>query len=481
MLFNSNAFYVFLPIVFAAYWLTPRRYRWGVLLAASYYFYMSGDARYVWLLFFTTLVTYGTALLMERTEDKRKRKACMGAALMVCLGLLFFFKYFNFLSESVTALLKSISLPVSGVTLDLVLPVGISFYTFQTLGYVIDVYKGKTRACRHFGKYATFVSFFPLLLAGPIERAEHLMPQIEKEHRFDTEKAIAGAKLIAWGFFKKIAIADVVASCVNTVYNQVTAYTGIALGAATFLYAFQVYCDFSGYSDIARGVAKLLDIDLVTNFKSPYFAASLKEFWARWHISLSTWFRDYIYIPLGGSRRGKWRTGRNLLVTFLVSGLWHGANWTFVIWGGLHGLGQIVEKEWNRRFPPKNDRRNPFRVLLVFIFVCVAWIFFRANTLSDAIYVLTHLFEGIGDPVSYVKTGYESLRTAGLIQSTDLKLVFLWIALLLAHDFIELRQNVWEWLGRFRKPLRYAFYFGLLFIILYHRQLGEYEFVYFQF
>ena len=481
MLFNSNAFYVFLPIVFAVYWLTPRRYRWGVLLVSSYYFYMSADAQYVLLLLLTTLVSYSTALLMSRAESRKQKKLCLGAALAVCLGLLIFFKYFNFLSGTVTAVLKSISLPVSEVTLNLVLPTGISFYVFQTLGYVIDVYKGKTKACTHFGKYAVFVSFFPLLLAGPIERAEHLLPQLEKEHSFDSEKAIEGAKLIAWGYFKKIAIADVVVSCVNAVYDQVTVYTGLALGVATFFYAFQVYCDFSGYSDIARGVAKLLDIDLMTNFKSPYFAASLKEFWSRWHISLSTWFRDYVYIPLGGNRKGAWRTRINLLVTFLVSGLWHGADWTFVIWGGLHGLGQIVEKEWNRHFPPRKDRRSAVRVLIVFIFVCIAWIFFRANTFSDAIYVVTHLFDGIGNPISYVKEGYLALRSAGIMQSSDLKLVFVWIAVLLAHDWIELRQNAWEWLGRFRKPVRYAFYFALLFVVLYSRQLGEYEFVYFQF
>ena len=481
MLFNSNAFYVFLPIVFAVYWLTPRRYRWGVLLVSSYYFYMSAGIEYVPLLFLTTLVSWGTALLISRTENKGKQKLCMAAALAVCLGLLFFFKYFNFLSGTVTALLRSISLEVSDVTLNLVLPVGISFYIFQSLGYVIDVYKGKTEACLHFGKYAVFVSFFPLLLAGPIERAEHLLPQLEKEHSFHTEKAIEGAKLIAWGYFKKIAVADVVVSCVDLVYNDVTSYTGLALGVATFFYAFQVYCDFSGYSDIARGVAKLLDIDLMVNFKSPYFAVSLKEFWSRWHISLSTWFRDYVYIPLGGNRKGALRTRCNLLITFLVSGLWHGASWTYVIWGGLHGLGQIVEKEWDRHFPPKKGRRSRIRVLLVFGFVCLAWIFFRANTFSDAVYVLTHLFEGIGNPVSYVKAGYDALRNAGLIQSADLKLVFIWIAVLLAHDFIELRQSAWEWLGRFKKPVRYAFYFALLFVVLYSRQLGEYEFVYFQF
>ncbi len=481
MLFNSNAFYLFLPIVFIIYWLTPPKYRWGVLLVSSYYFYMSAGVQYVPLLFLTTLVSYGTALLLGRTEDRKKQKLLLSAALFLCLGVLFVFKYFNFLSSSVTALLQKFSLPVSEVTLNLVLPVGISFYVFQSLGYVIDVYKGKTAACRHFGKYATFVSFFPLLLAGPIERAEHLLPQLEKEHHFDSEKAIEGAKLIAWGYFKKMAIADVVISLVDLVYNNVTAYTGIALGTATFFYAFQVYCDFSGYSDIARGVAKLLDIDLMVNFKSPYFAASLKEFWTRWHISLSTWFRDYVYIPLGGNRKGKWRTRCNLLITFLVSGLWHGASWSFVIWGGLHGLGQIVEKEWNRYFPPRKEKRSVIRVLCVFVFVCLAWIFFRANTFGDAVYVLTHLFEGIGDPVSYVRTGFDTFRNAGLMQSSDLQLAFIWIAVLLVHDFIELKQNAWEWLGRFGKPVRYTFYFALLFVILYSRQLGDYEFVYFQF
>lgn len=307
------------------------------------------------------------------------------------------------------------------------------------------------------------------------------MPQIEKEHTFDYDRAIRGVKLIAWGYFKKIAIADVLSSSVDIVYNQVTNFTGLALGVSTLFYAFQVYCDFSGYSDIARGVACLFDIDLVNNFKSPYFAASVKEFWARWHISLSSWFRDYVYIPLGGSRAGKWKTYRNLVVTFLVSGLWHGANWTFVIWGGLHGVAQIVERIWNRHFPPKKERRNWFRVLLTFAFVTLAWLFFRANTMSDAIYILTHIFDGIANPWGYVKTCYVAFKNAGLIQGTEVKLALLWVVLLLAHDYIALGTDVSEWFHRFKKPVRYAFYFALLFIVLYSRQLGEYSFVYFQF
>jgi D-alanyl-lipoteichoic acid acyltransferase DltB (MBOAT superfamily) len=384
----------------------------------------------------------------------------------------------------VTDLLQKLAIPVHPVTLSLMLPVGISFYTFQTLSYVIDVYKGEVEACHHFGKYATFISFFSQLVAGPIERTGNLLPQIEREHDFHADKAIAGAKLIAWGFFKKIAIADTVADYVDVVYNQVGAFSGFPLLLATMLFTFQIYCDFSGYSDIAVGVAKLLDIDLMTNFKSPYFSASIREFWSRWHISLSTWFRDYVYIPLGGNRKGTWRTRLNLLITFLCSGLWHGANWTYVLWGAIHGVGQILENEWNKLFPPRRQGRNWFRVLVTFVFVCFAWIFFRANTLADAGYVLTHLFRGISNPVNYLVTGYHSYQTAGLAQTAGVKTLILCafcILILIFHDFIELKASIWTWLGRYRKPVRYAVYFILLFLILYSRQLGEYEFVYFQF
>lgn len=483
MLFNSNAFYVFLPIVFAIYWMMPQRLRWFVLLISSYYFYMSWNVKYVTLILLTTVVSYGTALLMERTEDKRKRKLCMVAALVICFGVLFFFKYFNFLSESVVSILQRLAIPVHEVTLNLMLPVGISFYTFQTLSYVIDVYKGEVKACRHFGKYATFISFFPQLVAGPIERTRNLLPQIEGTHTFDSDKAIHGAKMIAWGFFKKIAIADSIACYVDVIYNYVQGYTGFPLLVATLLFTFQIYCDFSGYSDIAVGVAELLDIDLMTNFKSPYFSSSIKEFWSRWHISLSTWFRDYLYIPLGGNRKGALRTQLNLVITFLVSGLWHGANWTYVLWGAIHGLGQVAEKVWHRFFPPKKER-SWLRIFLTFAFVSFAWIFFRSNTISDAGYVVTHIFAGISDPVSYLTEGYQAFRLASLTQTTGLKTLLLCgvcILVLLLHDYIELKTSIWEWLGRFQKPIRYALYFILLFVVLYSRQLGEYEFVYFQF
>lgn len=484
MLFNSNAFYVFFPLVFIIYWLIPQKHRWGILFLASYYFYMSWNVKYVTLILLTTVVSYGTALLMEQTSDLRKRKACLWGALLISLGVLFFFKYFNFLSESVAQVCERLAIPLHPVTLKLMLPVGISFYTFQTLSYVIDVYRGEIPACRHFGKYATFVAFFPQLVAGPIERSRNLLPQIEAEHTFHEEKGIHGAKMVAWGYFKKIAIADTIAVYVDLVYNAPMEYTGFPLVLATFFFAFQIYCDFSGYSDIAIGVAELLDIELMTNFKSPYFAVSIKDFWARWHISLSTWFKDYVYIPLGGNRKGTLRTYWNLLLTFLASGLWHGASWTYVLWGGIHGLGQVLERICRKCLPLKKEGFSFICAFFTFLFVCFAWIFFRANTIKEAVYVVSHLFVGLAHPKGYLLAGYEAFKSAGMITSSGigtLVLCCVFILVLLIHDYMELRTSIWDRLGRLKKPVRYTFYFLLLFAVLYSRQLGEYEFVYFQF
>lgn len=343
MLFNSWQFAVFLPVVFALYWLIPHRGRWVLLLAASYYFYMSWNAKYVVLILFTTAISYFAALLLEKCSKPVWRKAVLATVLLSCLGVLGIFKYFNFFSLSLTALLESLSIHLHPATLNLLLPVGISFYTFQTLSYVIDVYRGKVRAERHFGIYATFISFFPQLVAGPIERTSNLLPQIKEEHHFNYCQAVQGLRVMIWGFFKKMVIADNLAVYVDQVYDQVKNYHGLVLAVASVFFAIQIYCDFSGYSDIARGTAKLMGIELMENFKSPYFSISVRDFWSRWHISLSTWFRDYVYIPLGGSRVKKPRHWVNLLVTFLVSGLWHGANWTFVVWGGIHGVAQSAE------------------------------------------------------------------------------------------------------------------------------------------
>ena len=343
MLFNSFQYPVFFTIVFIIYWNLEHKFRWPMLLIASYYFYMSWNAKYVALILFTTAVSYAAALLIERAESVRFKKAVLSVSALLCLGVLFVFKYFNFFFETLNAVFARFAIPLHVSTLNLLLPVGISFYTFQTLSYVIDVYRGNCRAERHFGIYATFVSFFPQLVAGPVERASNLLPQIKESRTFDYDQAVYGLKLMAWGYFKKLAIADVVAIYVDKAYENLASCTGFDLAAAVFFFTLQIYCDFSGYSDIAIGTAKLMGIDLMKNFDSPYFSCSVREFWRRWHISLSTWFRDYVYIPLGGSRCSKLRNYVNLLLTFLVSGLWHGANWTFVFWGGLHGVAQILE------------------------------------------------------------------------------------------------------------------------------------------
>lgn len=343
MLFNSMAYAVFLPIVFVMYWAFPHRLRWPLLLAASYYFYMSWNAKYIVLIFFTTLVSYMAARMLERCGGKRQKQWVLFGAVVLCLGVLVIFKYAGFLLDNFYAALTAFGLHPHPVTLNLMLPVGISFYTFQTLSYVIDVYRGEIPAEKHFGIYATFVSFFPQLVAGPIERTSNLLPQIRSEHFFDADKALYGAKQMLWGFFKKLVIADNLAPFVDRVYADVGSYYGVDFAVVIVFFSIQIYCDFSGYSDIAVGTAKLLGIDLMTNFKSPYLSASIREFWSRWHISLSTWFRDYVYIPLGGNRCSKLRHKANLLVTFLLSGLWHGASWNFVAWGGMHGIAQIVQ------------------------------------------------------------------------------------------------------------------------------------------
>lgn len=340
MTFNSLTYVIFFSIVFILYWLLPHCFRKYLLFITSYYFYMSWSAKGLVLIFFTTIISYVAAIILERTEDKLKKKKIVIIALFFCLVILFIFKYMNFVLETISLVAAMVSLPIHLVTINLILPVGISFYTFQTLSYVIDVYRNKIRAEKNFITYATFISFFPQLVAGPIERSENLLPQIKAKHYFNESKALDGAKLMIWGYYKKLVIADFVAPYVDQVYANLSSYTGFDLVLTIFLFTIQIYCDFSGYSDIAIGTAKLLDIDLMTNFKSPYLSASIKEFWSRWHISLSMWFKDYIYIPLGGNRCSKLKHCRNLFVTFLLSGLWHGANWTFVIWGGMHGGGK---------------------------------------------------------------------------------------------------------------------------------------------
>lgn len=479
MLFNSFAFAVFLPIVFVIYWCLPHKFRWILILGASYYFYMSWNAKYVVLILFTTIISFVSSLFLEKSKSKKIKKLILSLTAVICLGVLFFFKYFNFVSDSVVTLLNMFALKIEPVTLQLLLPVGISFYTFQTLSYVIDVYKGDVAAEHHFGYYAAFISFFPQLVAGPIERTSNLLPQIKAKHKFDYNQASYGLKLMAWGFFKKIIIADSLSKYVSKIYDAPQNFTGFALVLATLFFTLQIYCDFSGYSDIAIGTSKLLGINLMTNFKSPYFAQSVKEFWGRWHISLSTWFRDYIYIPLGGNRVSKIRNVYNLMVTFLASGLWHGANWTFVAWGGIHGAAQAIENF----VIPKNRRKSTgivwwFRVLFVFLFASFAWIFFVSNSIGDACYVISNMFYGISRPLEYMKQGLSVME----LPVYDMICLPISIFILAIFDYFSMKQDVIISISSKNIVFRWAIY-GLfvLWIMMNVTVDNAAEFIYFQF
>ena len=387
MLFNSFEFVLFFPAVVLLYFIFPHKYRWAFLAVASYYFYMNWQPIYAVLIFSSTLVTYFCGTLLEKfNQNKQKKRLFLILSLVLNFGILFVFKYFNFINESIFALLEQFNIRWKVPNLDILLPVGISFYTFQAVGYTIDVYKNKIKAEKHFGIYALFVSFFPQLVAGPIERAKNLLPQFREKHFFKYDNLSIGFKQLIWGYFMKVVVADRVSIYVNAVYNNVENHNGTTFILATVLFAIQIYCDFAGYSNIAIGTARIMGFDLMQNFNRPYFSKSIGEFWKRWHISLSTWFRDYLYIPLGGNRVNALRHLFNLFVTFLISGIWHGANWTFVIWGAMHGLFLIFEVLLKKL---TNLTKLSFLNWLITIgLVLITWIFFRANSIHDAIFIL---------------------------------------------------------------------------------------------
>lgn len=484
MQFNSFGYMFFLIIIFVLHWVIPAGKRWIALLVFSYYFYMSWEPKYIVLICASTFISYMFALMIEKAEGRRTQKILMITGVVIILGLLFVFKYFNFASTNIVGIFRYFSIPVQEITLKLLLPVGISFYTFQTLSYLIDVYWGKIRAEKHLGYYALFVSFFPQLVAGPIERPENLLPQLRKERKFDYNQAKEGLILIAVGLFKKIVIANTLAKGVDVIYNHLYYYEGFVLIIATVMFAFQIYCDFGGYSDIAIGSAKLLNINLMQNFNCPYFAVSIKDFWGRWHISLSKWLRDYVYIPLGGNRAGKWKQYRNLFVTFLLSGLWHGAEWTFILWGGLHGVYQSVEHAMfgakSREILYKNGYRRFFGWLITFSLVCFAWIFFRANALEDAFYIIGNMFNGIMNPLQYLKAAYEVPHAISKWGTVILGLEML---LLFAVDLIQYRTgSIMNYFHSRKKWVKYltCIIFIMVLLLCSVKNAGG-EFIYFQF
>ena len=430
MTFNSWEFLIFFPIVALLYYLLPKRARWPMLLIASYYFYMFYQASLVVLILVSTLVSWVASIIIERAHTRAVKLICLAVSLAVSLGILFFFKYFNFLFGSFAGIVTLLGGEPPRLVLELVLPVGISFYTFQTLSYVIDVYRGDVKCERNFFLYALFVSFFPQLVAGPIERPGNLIPQLRAEHKFTRGNFTRGSKLMILGFFKKICVADAIAPFVDSVYNSPAEADALGIVIATVLFAVQIYCDFSGYTDIATGCARIMGIRLMKNFDHPYSATSIKDFWSRWHISLSGWLRDYLYIPLGGSRRSRARTLLNILVVFLVSGLWHGASWTFVIWGAMHGVYRIAGTLTERPRAALLGRLGKsessgsvkaVRRVLTFSLVTASWLFFRANSVADAGTLIAALFTrfvSIPETLSAMGLGFTELATVILSVAT---------------------------------------------------------------
>ncbi|WMN08053.1 MBOAT family O-acyltransferase [Marivirga arenosa] len=486
MLFNSLGFLLFFPIVVIIYFILPNKWRWVWLLAASYYFYMSWNATYALLILTSTVITYLSGIFINKSDKVNKKKVWVAISFVSNLLILIYFKYFNFLANSINDLMEISQLGINIPNLDILLPVGISFYTFQALSYTVDVYRDQIKPELHFGKYALFVSFFPQLVAGPIERSSHLIPQFSQRHPFNYNKFKSGLRLMIWGFFMKLVVADRVAILVNEVYNSPEDHYGVQILVATVFFAIQIYCDFAGYSNIAIGAARIMGFDLMKNFDTPYFSKSITEFWRRWHISLSTWFRDYLYIPLGGSRVKLYRSYLNLFIVFLVSGLWHGASYNFLIWGALHGIFIVVEKAINTSaLRPTINRFFNFDLLanklllIVFTFILAdfAWIFFRANNLSDSVVIIRNLFDW---DWNLLFNG--SLYNLGL-EANEFWLAVYSILFLIGLEVFQSKMNLSKALNAQPIIFRWSVYLILLFSVLIFGVYGSEEksFIYFQF
>ncbi len=455
MQFNSISFLVFFPIVLLIYFIIPKKLRYIWLLVSSYYFYMSWNAKYAVLIAFSTLVTYLCGIIIEQMGLEngkvwiKLRRFTLFLGIAANLGILFVYKYFNFAVDNLNFILGRLNIAYTYEQFDILLPVGISFYTFQALGYVIDVYRKNIGAEYNIFKYALFVSFFPQLVAGPIERSGNLMRQInniDKIKLFNYERIVKGFMVMMWGYFLKVVIADRAASVVNEVFNNYYAYGSVELIAGAVFFAVQIYCDFASYSTIAVGAAGIMGIELMDNFNTPYFASSVKEFWRRWHISLSTWFRDYLYIPLGGNRKGKARKYLNIFIVFLASGLWHGANWTYAIWGALHGLYQVIG-DISRPLKDKiNDKLNVktqalsyriIKILITFALTSFAWIFFRADSINVALEYIARIFTAL-DPWA-LTTGF--MYNIGL-ETREMNILLIAVFVMFIVDLLKYKRNI---------------------------------------
>lgn len=483
MLFNSIGFALFLPLVFILYWFVAGnnlKRQNIVLLVSSYFFYACWDWRFLFLLAFSTFLDYFTGLKMNQTSSVKRRKFWFWLSIVINLGFLGVFKYYNFFVNSFAELLANVGFKINAQTIGIILPVGISFYTFHGLSYVIDIYKGRIKAERNFIDYSVFVCFFPLLVAGPIERATHLLPQIKNKRTFEYSKAVDGLRQILWGFFKKVVIADNCAVYANQIFNDPAGLTGSTLFIGALFFTIQIYGDFSGYSDIALGTARLFGIDLLKNFAFPYFSRDIAEFWRRWHISLSSWFRDYLYVPLGGSKGGTMMKIRNTLIIFLVSGFWHGANWTFILWGLLNALYIMPSIIFNtnrnnldivakgKLLPSFNEL---IKMTVTFLLTVFAWIFFRASSVTNAVVFVKKIFS---------KSLFTIPRFIGM---KDALVLFILIIFFFTMEWLgrEKKYAIENIFTSYSKPQRWGFYIGLVFLIGMFMHTSETQFIYFQF
>ena len=481
MLFNSIDFAIFLPIVFALYWFVANKnlkLQNFLIVAASYFFYGWWDWRFLSLILFSTIIDYTIGQKLRVEENETKRKVLLWSSILLNLGFLGFFKYYNFFLDNFITAFSFFGTEINANSLNFILPVGISFYTFQTLSYTIDVYKRKLEPTNDIIAFSAFVSFFPQLVAGPIERATNLLPQFYKKREFNYTKAVDGMRQILWGLFKKIVIADNCALYANEIFNNSSDYTGSTLFMGAIFFTFQIYCDFSGYSDIAIGTSRLFGFNLKQNFAFPYFSRDIAEFWRRWHISLSTWFRDYLYIPLGGSRGGKWNKIRNVFIIFIISGFWHGANWTFIIWGALNALFflplLLTKKNRNNLEVVAQGKVLPslkelFSILFTFSLTVFAWVFFRAENLSHAVQYILDVFK---NPGSFL------LVSVYMKHKVILLLLFLFV---LVEWFGREGQYAIAHIGiKWKRPFRYALYYVIIITIIFFGG-KEQQFIYFQF
>ena len=468
MIFNSVHFIFFFIVTTILYYALPHRFRWAFLLAISCYFYMVFRPIYILILASTIVVDYVAGLFLESTTNPRRKKIFLVASIIANVGVLAVFKYYNFINDNLTELLGVFHLKNEIPMLRILLPIGLSFHTFQAMSYTIEVYRGKQQAEKHFGMYALYVMFYPQLVAGPIERPQNILHQLKEKVVFNYDHIVSGLKLILWGLFVKVVIADRLSIYVDIVYNSPEHHSAISSLVATLFFTFQIYCDFSGYSSIAIGCAKVLGIDLMINFRRPYMSTSIREFWSRWHISLSTWFRDYLYIPLGGNRVSLYRNMFNLFFVFLVSGLWHGANWTFIIWGALHGFYLIMEIVFDRLVPSIKLPRS-IRWILNFVLVAIAWVFFRASNFQTAKQILKNIYTFKPGPLYIGNASY-------LVYS------FFAILFLFAAEYnAEKLNNRYAWLYSERKVLRWSAYLLLILTLLSIGVFNGGQFIYFQF